>query len=188
MTGLIGFSSGYHAMMNADTLVLLGTQFPTARSTPPTPTSFRSTSTPAASARCPVNMALVGDIHTTLTALLPQLEPKRDRAFLDKALEHYRNARRISTGWRAPPTTTSRSTRSIWRSSSSQYASDDAIFTCDVGATVWAARYVKMNGKRRLLGSFNHGSMANAMPQAIGAEPPHRINRSPCAATAASPC
>ncbi|WP_241650466.1 thiamine pyrophosphate-dependent enzyme, partial [Rosenbergiella collisarenosi] len=50
-------------------------------------------------------------------------------------------------------------------------ATDDTIFTCDVGTpTVWAARYLTMNGKRRLLGSFNHGSMANAMPQAMGAQ------------------
>lgn len=118
MTGLIGFSSGYHAMMNADTLVLLGTQFPYRAFYPTNANIIQIDINPGSiGAHCPVNMALVGDIHTTLTALLPQLEPKRDRAFLDKALEHYRNARKDPTGWR-PPTTTSRSTRSIWRSSS----------------------------------------------------------------------
>ncbi len=61
-------------------------------------------------------------------------------------------------------------TRSALAQQISHFAAEDAIFTCDVGTpTVWAARYLKMNGKRRLIGSFNHGSMANAMPQALGA-------------------
>ena len=170
MTGLIGFSSGYHAMMNADTLVLLGTQFPYRAFYPTNANIIQIDINPGSiGAHCPVNMALVGDIHTTLTALLPQLEPKRDRAFLDKALEHYRNARKdldgLATANDDQPIHPQYLAQQL-----SQYASDDAIFTCDVGTpTVWAARYVKMNGKRRLLGSFNHGSMANAMPQAIGA-------------------
>jgi len=55
-----------------------------------------------------------------------------------------------------------------------QLATQDAIFTCDVGTpTIWAARYLTMNGKRRIIGSFNHGSMANALPQAIGAQVSH---------------
>lgn len=171
MTGLIGFSSGYHAMMNADTLVLLGTQFPYRAFYPTNANIIQIDINPGSiGAHCPVNMALVGDIHTTLTALLPQLEPKRDRAFLDKALEHYRNARKdldgLATANDDQPIHPQYLAQQL-----SRYASDDAIFTCDVGTpTVWAARYVKMNGKRRLLGSFNHGSMANAMPQAIGAQ------------------
>ncbi|MGO4744453.1 ubiquinone-dependent pyruvate dehydrogenase [Serratia quinivorans] len=171
MTGLIGFSSGYHAMMNADTLVLLGTQFPY-RAFYPTNANIIQIDINSGSigAHCPVNMALVGDINTTLTALLPQLEPKSDRSFLDKALEHYRNARKdldgLATANDDQPIHPQYLAQQL-----SQYASDDAIFTCDVGTpTVWAARYLKMNGKRRLLGSFNHGSMANAMPQAIGAQ------------------
>ncbi len=112
-------------------------------------------------------MALVGDIKSTLKALLPLLEEKTDRHFLDKALEHHRDARG-STIWLNPAIKPF--TRNIWRSRSVIFADEDAIFTCDVGTpTVWAA-LSQMNGKRRLLGSFNHGSMANAMPQAIGAK------------------
>ncbi len=114
-------------------------------------------------------MALVGDIKSTLKALLPLLEEKTDRHFLDKALEHYRDARKGLDDLAKP------SDKAIHpqylAQQISHFADEDAIFTCDVGTpTVWAARYLKMNGKRRLLGSFNHGSMANAMPQAIGAK------------------
>ena len=100
---------------------------------------------------------------------LPLLEEKTDRHFLDKALEHYRDARKGLDDLAKP------SDKAIHpqylAQQISHFADEDAIFTCDVGTpTVWAARYLKMNGKRRLLGSFNHGSMANAMPQAIGAQ------------------
>lgn len=171
MTGLIGFSSGYHAMMNADTLMLLGTQFPYRAFYPTNANIIQIDINPGSiGAHCPVNMALVGDIHTTLSALLPQLDTKSDRTFLDKALQHYRNARKdldsLATANDDRPIHPQYLAQQL-----SHYASDDAIFTCDVGTpTVWAARYLQMNGKRRLLGSFNHGSMANAMPQAIGAQ------------------
>ncbi|MFI8417764.1 ubiquinone-dependent pyruvate dehydrogenase [Serratia sp. NPDC078593] len=171
MTGLIGFSSGYHAMMSADTLILLGTQFPYRAFYPTDANIIQIDINPGhIGAHCAVNTALVGDIKTTLSALLPQLEPKSDRKFLDKALEHYRNARNdldgLATCNDEQPIHPQYLAQQI-----SQLASDEAIFTCDVGTpTVWAARYLKMNGKRRLLGSFNHGSMANAMPQAIGAQ------------------
>ena len=127
MTGLIGFSSGYHAMMNADTLVLLGTQFPYRAFYPTNANIIQIDINPGSiGAHCPVNMALVGDIHTTLTALLPQLEPKRDRAFLDKALEHYRNARKdldgLATANDDQPIHPQYLAQQL-----SQYASDDAI-------------------------------------------------------------
>ena len=100
---------------------------------------------------------------------LPLLEEKTDRKFLDKALSDYRDARKGLDDLAKP------SEKAIHpqylAQQISHFADDDAIFTCDVGTpTVWAARYLKMNGKRRLLGSFNHGSMANAMPQALGAK------------------
>ncbi|MFK0564695.1 thiamine pyrophosphate-dependent enzyme, partial [Escherichia coli] len=106
---------------------------------------------------------------STLRALLPLVEEKTDRKFLDKALEDYRDARKGLDDLAKP------SEKAIHpqylAQQISHFAADDAIFTCDVGTpTVWAARYLKMNGKRRLLGSFNHGSMANAMPQALGAQ------------------
>lgn len=170
MTGLIGFSSGYHAMFNADTLILLGTQFPYRAFYPTDAKIIQIDIDPAnIGAHSKVDIALAGDIKATLHALLPMLEEKTDRRFLDKALEHYADARKGLDDLAKP------SERAIHpqylAQQISHYASDDAIFTCDVGTpTVWAARYLKMNGKRRLLGSFNHGSMANAMPQALGAK------------------
>ena len=171
MTGLIGFSSGYHAMMNADTLVLLGTQFPYRAFYPADARIIQIDINPGSiGAHSHVDMALIGDIKTTLSALLPQLEIKHDRDFLDKALAHYVDARK-----ELDDLATANDKQAIHpqyvAQQLSHYADEDAIFTCDVGTpTVWAARYLKMNGKRRLLGSFNHGSMANAMPQALGAQ------------------
>ncbi|EHD19822.1 MULTISPECIES: ubiquinone-dependent pyruvate dehydrogenase [Brenneria] len=171
MTGLIGFSSGYHAMMNADTLVLLGTQFPYRAFYPADAAIVQIDINPGSlGSHCHVDMALMGDIKSTLTALLPQLGVKTDRKFLDKALEHYADARKglddLATANDKQAIHPQYLAQQI-----SRYASEDAIFTCDVGTpTVWAARYLQMNGKRRLIGSFSHGSMANAMPQALGAQ------------------
>ncbi len=171
MTGLIGFSSGYHAMMNADTLVLLGTQFPYRAFYPADAQIIQIDLEPGRlGAHCSVDMALVGDIKSTLDALLPQLDARSDRGFLDKALAHYREAREgldaLATANYDRPIHPQYLAQQL-----SRHADADAVFTCDVGTpTVWAARYLRMNGKRRLLGSFNHGSMANALPQAIGVQ------------------
>ncbi|HBC81266.1 MAG TPA: ubiquinone-dependent pyruvate dehydrogenase, partial [Escherichia sp.] len=173
MTGLIGFSSGFHAMMNADTVILLGTQFPYRAFYPTDAKIIQIDINPASiGAHSKVDMALVGDIKATLAALLPYLEEKTDRRFLDKALEDYRDARKGLDDLAKPSSKVIHPQYLAQRIS--DFADDDAIFTCDVGTpTVWAARYLKMNGKRRLLGSFNHGSMANAMPQALGAQATH---------------
>ncbi|QUG76487.1 ubiquinone-dependent pyruvate dehydrogenase [Erwinia sp. E602] len=171
MTGLIGFSSGYHAMMNADTLLVLGSQFPYRAFYPEKAQIIQIDINPASlGSHSHVNMALVGDIKTTLNALLPQLTEKQDRGFLDKALAHYATARRdlddLATANDKQPIHPQYLAQQI-----SRLAADDAIFSCDVGTpTVWAARYLQMNGRRRLIGSFSHGSMANAMPQALGAQ------------------
>ncbi|EPJ0140121.1 pyruvate oxidase [Escherichia coli] len=155
---------------HADTLVLLGTQFPYRAFYPTDAKIIQIDINPASiGAHSKVDMALVGDIKSTLRALLPLVEEKTDRKFLDKALEDYRDARKGLDDLAKP------SEKAIHpqylAQQISHFAADDAIFTCDVGTpTVWAARYLKMNGKRRLLGSFNHGSMANAMPQALGAQ------------------
>ncbi|KNA29207.1 pyruvate dehydrogenase [Pantoea ananatis] len=171
MTGLIGFSSGYHAMMNADTLVLLGTQFPYRAFYPEKAKIIQLDINPGSlGSHCHVDQAYIGDVKTTLRALLPKLQVKTEQRHLDSALKHYAEARKdldsLATANDNQPIHPQYVAQQI-----SQLADDDAIFTCDVGTpTVWAARYLKMNGKRRLLGSFNHGSMANAMPQAMGAQ------------------
>ena len=171
MTGLIGFSSGYQAMMNADTLLLLGTQFPYRAFYPANAKIIQLDINPGSiGAHSHVDMALVGDVKATLPALLPRLHAKQDRGFLEKALAHYADARKDLDDL-ATPNDKQAIHPQYLAQRLSDFANDDAIFTCDVGTpTVWAARYLQMNGKRRLLGSFNHGSMANAMPQALGAQ------------------
>lgn len=171
MTGLIGFSSGFHAMMNADTLVLLGTQFPYRAFYPEKAKIIQLDINPGSlGAHCRVDQAYIGDVKTTLQTILPQLMDKTDRQHLDSALKYYVEARKDLDDL-ANANDKQAIHPQYLAQQISHYANDDAIFTCDVGTpTVWAARYLKMNGKRRLLGSFNHGSMANAMPQALGAQ------------------
>lgn len=170
MTGLIGFSSGYHAMLNCDTLLMLGTDFPY-RQFYPTDAKVAQVDLRAENLgrRVRLDVGMVGDVLATIEALLPRLTPKQDRAYLDVCLAHYRKAREgldeLATGGRKPihPQYLAKLV--------SEAASDDAVFTFDVGTpSIWAARYLTMNGKRRLIGSLVHGSMANAMPQAIGAQ------------------
>jgi pyruvate dehydrogenase (quinone) len=174
MTGLIGFSSGYYAMLDCDVLLMLGTDFPY-RQFYPHGSGVRIAQVDIRAEnigrRTPVNLGIVGDIRVTLEALLPMLDEKRDGTHLALARQHYAKARSgldelaVAKSSRHPI-----HPQQVAKAISDQ-AADDAIFTCDVGLpTVWAARYVAMNGKRRLVGSFWHGSMANAMPQAIGAQ------------------
>ncbi|SKA16965.1 pyruvate dehydrogenase (quinone) [Enhydrobacter aerosaccus] len=172
MTGLIGFASGYAAMKECDTLLLLGTDFPY-RQFYPEKAKVAQIDLRAESLgnRCRLDLGVVGTVADTVAALLPRLKPRTDRSFLDMALAHYRKARAdLDALAESRPDGKQIHPQYVARLLS-ELADDDAIFTCDVGTqTVWAARYLKMNGKRRLIGSFNHGSMANAMPQAIGAQ------------------
>ena len=174
MTGLIGFSSGYYAMLDCDVLLMLGTDFPY-RQFYPQENGVRIAQVDLRAEnlgrRAAIDLGLVGDVADTLRVLLPLLEEKRDDTHLAQAREHYAKARAqleelaIGTPGRKPihPQQVAKAI--------SDRAAADAVFTCDVGLpTVWAARYLAMNGRRRLLGSFWHGSMANAMAQAIGAQ------------------
>ena len=174
MTGLIGFSSGYYAMRDCDVLLMLGTDFPY-RQFYPEGNAVRIAQVDLRpeniGRRVPVDLGVVGDVRATLTALLPLLKQKRDGKHLSQAQQHYAKSRRELDDL-ARGTSGKRliHPQQIAKALSDQAAAD-AIFTCDVGLpTVWAARYLAMNGKRRLLGSFWHGSMANAMAQAIGAQ------------------
>jgi pyruvate dehydrogenase (quinone) len=179
MTGLLGFSSGYHAMMDSDLLLMLGTDFPYQQFYPPNAYIIQvDIRGEQIGRRTKVNLGLVGDIHDTLVALKPLIKQKSDdKGHLRASLDHYRKSREdldsyaVGEPGRTPihPQYVAKIINDV--------AADDAIFTCDVGTpTLWAARYLKMNGRRRLLGSFSHGSMANALPQAIGAQEvfPHR--------------
>jgi len=172
LTGLIGYSSGYHAMMGCETLLMLGTDFPYTQFYPEKATVIQvDRRGENLGRRTRLDLGLIGDVKETLGALLGSLETKSDDRHLKKFIGHYQEVRKglnelaVGHPGRKPihPQYVARMIDEV--------ASDDAIFSCDVGTpTVWAARYLRMNGKRSLLGSFNHGSMANAMPQAIGAQ------------------
>jgi pyruvate dehydrogenase (quinone) len=172
MTGLLGFSSGYHAMMNCDVLLMIGTDFPYRQFFPEKATVVQiDLRGEQIGRRSKVDFGFVGDTKNTLRALLPKLEQNQDKRHLKESLEHYQKARKglddlATADSNKKPIHPQYVARVLDR-----LAADDAVFTCDVGTpTIWAARYLTMNGKRRILGSFTHGSMANALPQAIGAQ------------------
>jgi pyruvate dehydrogenase (quinone) len=175
MTGLLGFSSGYFAMMNCEVLLMIGSDFPYQPFFPKDATIAQiDLRGEQLGRRTKLDFGLVGDTKTTLRALLPKLVQNQHQQHLKDSLEHYRKARKglddLATGNSNKKPIHPQYLAHVL----DQLAADDAIFSCDVGTpTIWAARYLSMNGKRRLLGSFNHGSMANAMPQAIGAQATH---------------
>jgi pyruvate dehydrogenase (quinone) len=175
MTGLLGFSSGYHAMLDCDTLLMIGTDFPYEQFFPKDATIVQiDLRGEQIGRRSKVDFGFVGDTKTTLRALLPRLEQNQSEAHLKASLEHYRKARagldELASGESKEKIIHPQYVARVL----DELAAQDAVFSCDVGTpTIWAARYLKMNGKRRLLGSFNHGSMANALPQAIGVQASH---------------
>jgi pyruvate dehydrogenase (quinone) len=172
LTGLIGFSSGYHAIKDADLLLMLGTDFPYTQFYPEKATVIQvDCRGEHLGRRTRLDLGLIGDVKATLGAVLPLLEEKKEDAHLNKFVQHYQEVRKgldeLAVGHPGRKPMHPQYVAKIVN----ELAADDAIFSCDVGTpTVWAARYLTMNGKRRLLGSFNHGSMANAMPQAIGVQ------------------
>jgi len=172
MTGLIGFSSGYAAMKDCDALVMLGTDFPYRNFYPAKAKIIQIDRDPAAlGKRAPVAQGVIGDVSESVAAVLPLLKGDRSSRFLEASRKHYVKAREGLDDLARPSARGKPIHPQFLAHTLSRLASDDAIFTADVGTpTVWAARYLTMNGRRRLLGSFNHGSMANAMLQAIGAQ------------------
>src|SRR5580692_3102657 len=172
MTGLVGFASGYKAMKTCDALLVLGADFPYRQFFPDdaqiAQVDLRSE---ALGNRCSLEVGVLGSVKETLKALAPQVTEKTDRGHLDRALADYKSARAsLDALAESNPSSATIHPQYVTRLVS-ELAADDAIFTCDVGTPIaWTARYLKVNGKRRLVGSFNHGSMANAMLHAIGAQ------------------
>ncbi|MEV5607479.1 ubiquinone-dependent pyruvate dehydrogenase [Streptomyces sp. NPDC052225] len=175
LTGLLGFASGYKAIEEADTLLILGADFPYRQFYPRDAKIVQlDVRGEQIGRRAYVDLPLLGSVRDTLPALLPLLAPKTDRAHLDRALGHYARSRKsldslaVNDHERTPihPQFVARTVDRL--------AEQDAVFTVDVGSpVVWAARYVTFNGRRRLVGSFNHGTMANALPHAVGAQAAH---------------
>ncbi|MGI5186514.1 ubiquinone-dependent pyruvate dehydrogenase [Promicromonospora sp. CA-289599] len=172
MTGLLGFSSGYRAMESCDALLMLGTDFPYQQFYPAKAKIVQvDIRGEQLGRRTPVDLGLVGDVGDTIDALLPLLDDHTNRKHLDSALKHYARTRKdlddlADNDRNREPIHPQYVARLV-----SELASEDAVFIPDVGSpVVWASRYLTMNGRRRLIGSFSHGTMANAVPHAVGAQ------------------
>ncbi|MER7730061.1 thiamine pyrophosphate-dependent enzyme [Streptomyces erythrochromogenes] len=185
-TGLIGNPAAAHAFDGADTLLMLGTDFPYRDWYPEEAKVVQvDTREEHLGRRTPVDVGLAGDVGATLQALLPLLKTDRDRSHLDDAVERFADWREGQQRL-ADPAQEHRPVRKLRAALDNReddirpealaaavdtHAADDAVFTSDTGmATVWLSRFVTMHADRRLLGSYNLGSMANAMPQALGAQ------------------
>ncbi|MCW3066928.1 MAG: poxB [Solirubrobacterales bacterium] len=172
MSGMLGYGACYQATHEADVLLLLGTDFPYDAFLPQARTVQVDHDSTRLGRRTPLELAVHGDVAATLRAVLPLLEQKSDRSFLDemlrehaRALEHVVDAYTHDVDLRVPihPEYAANLLDDV--------AADDAVFTVDTGmCNVWAARYITPNGRRRVIGSFVHGTMANALPHAIGAQ------------------
>jgi pyruvate dehydrogenase (quinone) len=172
MTGLIGFASGYRAMINADVLLMLGTDFPYDGFYPKKAKIVQIDSRGQnLGRRARLDLGLLAHVRETVRALLPKLNKKKSSKFLDDAVQHYADVRDTLDKHVKSKSTGDKIHPQYLASVLSEVAEDDAAFTADTGmCTVWAARYIRMKEGRSLIGSFNHGSMANALPQAIGAQ------------------
>jgi pyruvate dehydrogenase (quinone) len=172
MTGLLGFSSGYRAMEHCDALLMLGTDFPYRNFYPEhariVQVDIRGENI---GRRVTVDVPLVGTVKDTAAALLPRLRTGRDDDHLSRMTAHYRRARKKLDALTANHREDGPLHPQAIIAAVDRIAAEDAVFVPDVGMpTLWASRYLSMNGRRRLIGSFTHGTMANALPQAIGAQ------------------
>lgn len=171
LTGLLGMPAGYHALMDADAILMLGTDFPYRQFFPDDARVVQVDKRPEhLGRRTRVEVGLAGDVAATLRELLPHLIAKDDADHLKTAQERHRkddeHLAELATGAAGAPELHPQHVARLLN----EIAAEDAIFTCDVGTpTIWAARYLRMNGRRRLLGSFVHGSMAGALSQGYGA-------------------
>lgn len=171
MTGLLGLPSAYHAMHHAELILLLGTDFPY---TPFIPEGLKLVQIEAKAERlgrrAQLDLGLQGTIKETLMALRPYLEAKTDDSFLQQELKVYADVKQKLLTYVEDSGSEHKIHPEYVAHTIDRLATRDAIFTVDTGMTcVWAARYLHATCARHLLGSFNHGSMANALPQAIGA-------------------
>ncbi|SMR75986.1 MULTISPECIES: thiamine pyrophosphate-dependent enzyme [Stenotrophomonas] len=169
MTGVFGIESGFHTLMECDTLLLLGADFAWGQFYPDKATIIQVDRDGShLGRRHPVNVGVVGDIAPTLDALLPMLPPREDSSFLDECIEHRDKALKKREQEEQPGEGELIHPQHL-TALLSKYATDDALFTADGGSPmVWVLRHIRVNGRRRTLTSLLHGTMANAMPQALG--------------------
>ncbi|MFE5731699.1 pyruvate dehydrogenase [Streptomyces sp. NPDC056528] len=173
MSGLLGYGAAYEATHECDLLILLGTDFPYNAFLPDDVKIVQvDVRAEHLGRRSRLDLAVWGDVRETLRCVTPRVRAKKDRRFLDKMLKKHADAlegvvraytRKVEKHVPIHP--------EYVASVLDELADDDAVFTVDTGmCNVWAARYLTPNGRRRIIGSFSHGSMANALPQAIGAQ------------------
>jgi pyruvate dehydrogenase (quinone) len=176
MTGLLGFASGYKAIKEADVLLMLGTDFPYTQFYPDNARIIQVDIRGChLGRRVPIELGLVGTVKDTVAALQPLLVQKNDHGHLDRALNHYRRTRKSLDSLAVNDRNRTPIRPEYVAGLVDRLASDDTVFTFDVGSpAIWAARYLTMNGRRRLSGSFTHGTMACAVPHAIGAQTAYR--------------
>lgn len=172
MTGLLGVPSAYHAMHESDVVILLGTDFPYEHFMPVKNKIVQVDEKPERlGRRAKLEIGLTGKITDTIAALLPLIKVKEDDSFLKAQLEFYEKVKENLNIYVEDSGSENHISPEYVASTIDEMANDDTIFTVDTGmCCVWGARYIRGTGKRMMLGSFNHGSMANAMPMAIGAQ------------------
>ncbi|TDG34898.1 ubiquinone-dependent pyruvate dehydrogenase [Pedobacter changchengzhani] len=175
MTGLLGQPSAYHSMHEADIVLLLGTDFPYQKFMPDKNIIIQiDESAERLGRRANLHMGLCGDIKDSLTALMPLINDKSEDAFLKTQLEFYDKVKAHQQNYVVDTGEENKIQPEFVTDTIDRLSNDDAIFTVDTGmCCVWGARFIHGTGKRKMLGSFNHGSMANAMPMAIGASLAH---------------
>lgn len=171
MTGLLGLPSAYNSMHDSELLILLGTDFPYHGFMPEGIKIAQVDCRPERiGRRAKVDLALAGNVDDTLKALLPLVKAKEDDSFLQKQLKEYEKVKNRLNKYAEGEGSENSVSPEFVANTIDKLAKDDAIFTVDTGmCCVWGARYLTATGKREMLGSFSHGSMANAMPMAIGA-------------------
>ena len=177
MSGLLGYGAAYEAMHECDLLILLGTDFPYRPFLPDDVRIVQVDIRPEnLGRRSRLDLGISGDVGETLRCLTPRVRRKTDRRFLDRMLRKHADAlERVIAAYTTDVERHKPIHPEYAASILDEEAADDAVFTVDTGmCNVWAARYITPNGRRRVIGSFTHGSMANAMPQAIGAQLPER--------------
>ncbi|MDO4929455.1 MAG: pyruvate dehydrogenase [Corynebacterium sp.] len=178
MNGLLGYGAAYDAVHEADLLILLGTDFPYNDFLPTANVAQVDVNGAHIGRRTKITYPVVGDVAATIENILPHIDEKTDRSFLDKMLkEHYKKLNHVIEAYTSNVEKHIPIHPEFIANLVDEIAADDALFTADTGmCNVWSARYITPNGKRELLGSFRHGTMANALPMAIGAQcaEPHR--------------
>ncbi|HAF87184.1 MAG: ubiquinone-dependent pyruvate dehydrogenase [Legionellaceae bacterium] len=171
MTGLLGSSAGARAITECEVLLMLGSDFPWREFLDGRVKIIQIDTKPERlGRRVALYQGLTGSIDATLEALLPRLDLQEDASFLNTCLKEHQSITKRQQQHAQTPGKKNLISPEYLAHLVSELADDDAIFTADTGmCAVWAARYLKSTGKRHLMGSFSHGSMASAMPQAIGA-------------------